>query len=527
MNIPTKGINADFADISPDVTRAAIANASPVGGWPDPAPLRDELPAVPPFALELLPSELRSWVGDIAERMNCPVDYVAIPAMVAAGSLIGRRIGIRPQCRTDWQEAGNLWGCIVGPPGAMKSPAVAEALKPLLRLEANAQEGNAAKRREHETELALHKLAADVAGQKAKGAFKNKDCPDPHSDARATLAGLIEPARPPERRYVVNDATVERLGEICADNPEGVMVARDELLTLFAELDREEKSAARGFYLTGWSGKDGYTFDRIMRGRTHCPAVNISLFGTTQPNRLASYIRQSLNGLNDGMVQRLQLLAWPDFGGEFREVDRFADTDAKRAAFACFDRLANLSASDVGAQLDEFAGPDDVPYLRFDDDAQAGFSDWRHELEAKVRSPDLPSAFVAHLSKFRGLIPRLALVCHLASGGTGPVSLSAAAMAWRWSEYLEAHAWRAYASTGIATAETARAIWRRVKRNDLPRPFTARDIQRKGWSGLRDKAAIAAGLEALTDADWVLANDVDTGGRPSTIYVPNPKALAK
>lgn len=73
-----------------------IAQAAPFDSWPDPLPLNDELPPVPPFAPDLLPSQLAPWAQDIAERMNCPLDLVAIPAMIAAGALVGRRIGIRP-----------------------------------------------------------------------------------------------------------------------------------------------------------------------------------------------------------------------------------------------------------------------------------------------------------------------------------------------------------------------------------------------------------------------------------------------
>ena len=67
--------------------------AEPCTNWPDPLPPNDELPAVLPFHPDLMPNQLGPWVQDIAERMNCPLEFVAIPAMVAAGSLTGQRIG--------------------------------------------------------------------------------------------------------------------------------------------------------------------------------------------------------------------------------------------------------------------------------------------------------------------------------------------------------------------------------------------------------------------------------------------------
>lgn len=502
-----------------------IAVAAPLDIWPDPIPLRDELPSVLPFSGDLLPGQLRGWVQDIAERMNCPTELVAIPAMIAAGSLVGRRIGIRPQRRTNWMEVGNLWGCVVARPGSMKSPAATEALAPLRRLEAKAAEDYQAALANHKAAETLFKLEREEAEKSARAALKDKAKADPRSHAMNTLAALAEPQTPAEPRFLTSDVTAEKLGEICAANPNGIMVHRDELLSLFSELDHAEKASARGFFLSGWSGMDGYTFDRIMRGTVRVPAVNVSIFGTTQPSRLAGYIRDSIKRFDDGMVQRLQLLAWPDFTGEFQEADRYPDADARRAAHECYADLASLDVRELEAEYDEFDGPNAVPFLRFSDEAQEWFSGWRADLEAKVRGDDLPSHLVAHLSKYRGLIPRLALVCHIAGNGYGPVSMAAATQAAGWAAYLESHARRAYASTTLDNAEAARAIWRRVRKGDLPAPFTARDIQRKGWSGLNDKERVAAGLAALVEADWLCATEAETGGRPTTIYHPNPKAL--
>ncbi|WP_226017898.1 YfjI family protein [Novosphingobium sp. FKTRR1] len=506
-----------------------LEQSQPIDAWPDPVPLRDELPPVQPFAPALLPSELRPWAIDIAERMNCPVDLVAIPAMVAAGALIGRKVGIRPQRRTDWLEVGNLWGCVVAPPGSLKSPAAAEALGPIRRLEAQAAQDNESALADFKASEALHKLEKEVAERGARDALKDKGGGNRRDAALSMIRAVAEPVPPAMKRHLTSDGTAEKLGEICRDNPNGIMVHRDELLSLFADLDNPDKASARGFYLTGWGGQDGYTFDRIMRGTVRIAAVNLSVCGTTQPSRLAGYIRESLQQRDDGMVQRLQLLVWPDFTGPFREVDRHPNSEARARAFACYQDLAALDVRELGAIWDEDSGPYGVPYLRFDDGAQDMFSAWRGALEQRLCGDDLPPALQAHLAKFRGLIPRLALVCHLANNAHGPVSAEAAEQALGWAGYLESHAVRAYASLSIDNAEAARAIWRRVQRGDLQGTFTARDIHRKNWSGLGDKDRIAAGLAALIDADWIAATTIkaEAGGRPTMQYTANPKALRR
>ena len=505
--------------------QARLAQAEPFDIWPDPVPLRDELPPVLAFNPDLLPRQLRGWVLDIAERMNCPIDLIAIPAMVSAGALIGRRIGIRPQRRTSWQEVGNLWGCVVATPGSMKSPAASETLAPIRLLEAKAAEENRAALAEFKASETLHKLERDEAEKGARTSLRDKTKADGRATALTALQALAEPDAPAAKRFLTSDATAEKLGEICAANPMGIMLHRDELLSLFADLDSPEKASARGFYLSGWGGQDSYTFDRIMRGTVRIPAVNLSVFGTTQPSRLAGYMRESIRRFDDGMVQRLQLLAWPDVTGPFREADRYPDSDARKAAHECYGDLANMDVRELGAQRDEFDGPDAVPYLRFSEAAQDDFSQWRSGLEGRIRGDDLAAPMVAHLSKYRGLIPRLALICHLANNAFGPVSHEAVLQAFRWADYLESHARRAYASLSLDNAEAARAIWRRVRKGDLCGPFTAREIQRKDWSGLTAKERIDSGLAALTEADWLAATPIETGGRPSTQFVPNPKAM--
>ena len=511
--------------MSQKVDPARLEEAEASDCWPDPIPLRDELPPVLPFLPELLPSQLRAWVMDIAERMNCPPDIVAIPAMVAAGSLVGRRVGIRPQRLTDWTEVGNLWGCVVARPGSLKSPAASEALAPLRRLEVRAAEQNEAAGAQHKAAEAVFKLEREAAEKTARQSLKANGVKDGHGDALAAFGALVEPKAPAQKRYLTSDATVEKLGELCADNPDGLMVYRDELLSLFADLDHPEKASARGFFMTGWGGSDSYTFDRIMRGTVRVAAVNVSLCGTTQPSRLAAYMRDSLKRFDDGMVQRLQLLTCPDFSPDFREVDRSPNSDARRAAFQCYSDLADMDVRELGAEWEVHGGAGAVPFLRFCEEAQDGFSDWRAALERRVRGDELTSELAAHLSKYRGLVPRLALICHLANGGSGPVSLEAAAQSWRWADYLESHARRAYASLSLDNAEAARAIWRKVVKGQLTAPFTAREIHRKEWSGLTKLDRINSGLAALIEADWLAATAIETGGRPSTQYAPNPKAM--
>ena len=67
-------------------------------------------------------------------------------------------------------------------------------------------------------------------------------------------------------------------------------------------------------------------------------------------------------------------------------------------------------------------------------------------------------ALESHLSKYRKLVPALALIGHLADKGVGPIDDTAVLRAVSFSEYLETHARRAYAAGAEAETSAAKAI---------------------------------------------------------------------
>jgi hypothetical protein len=200
---------------------------------------------------------------------------------------------------------------------------------------------------------------------------------------------------PRMRRYVLNDCTYEALGLAMAHNPNGVLAFRDELVSLLKTLDDERNAAARGFFLTGWNGISGYTFDRIVRGQTHIDAVCLSVLGSTQPGRLSEFMMRSQRSGDDGLLQRFSLMIWPDQSDGFQNIDRYPNSQAREAAYAAFARLDEMTATSVGAEKDDY---EDIPFLRFDDAAQELFDEWRTDLEMRLRGADLSPALESHLA---------------------------------------------------------------------------------------------------------------------------------
>jgi putative DNA primase/helicase len=423
--------------------------------------------------------------------------------MVALGSVIGRKVGVRPKQEDNWTEVPNLWGCIVGSPGVLKTPALQEVLRPLRQLDFRAMESFEVERRAWK----VGELQKKASLRKAK----------PESD----FSQLLEEEQPQAKRYVVNDSSPEALGEILRKPGNHPLVYRDELVGLLKALDKEGNESARAFYLEAWGGKEPYCFDRITRGMNlRIEALCFSMLGSIQPSVIGGYLRQAIAGGGaDGLMARFGMLVWPDMSHEWKRSDRKPNEIAAADAVRRFEWLDALTPESVGAVVEDGR----IPFLRLALDAQEMFWQWLERLDKRLRSQDEHPAFEAHLSKYRKLVPALALVIHLIDEGKGVITPQAVARALAWAEYLESHAARAYASVLRAEAEGARALLRRILKGEVSSPFTERDIYRNHWLHLASLEQTSEACRMLEAHGFIRSERHLTGGRPSLHYLTHPE----
>jgi len=206
--------------------------------WEDPVPLPEGLPPTAPLDPTMLPEPLRGWIVDVSERMQIPPDFAAAGAVVVAGSLIGRKVGIHPRRQDDWLVVPNLWGAVVGRPSLMKSPALAEIMKPLARLVAEAYEEYQEARLAYESDVMVAEATKAALKDELKKAAKNGDRSKLEEIARSSQDTDV-PKEPLLRRYKSEDATVEKISEILLENPQGILVHRDELSGWLRNLDKQ------------------------------------------------------------------------------------------------------------------------------------------------------------------------------------------------------------------------------------------------------------------------------------------------
>jgi len=258
----------------PERTSESVSNVSA------PYPLPPKLPPVEPFNLNLCPENLRDWIADQADALQVPPEFCAVPAISALGGVIARQLAIKVKQRENWIEYPILWAAAIGRPSTGKSPAFRPVTRILSKLEAGEREAYAEELQRYQVEAELQKQAGKVAAKKAATALSKGD----KDGARRHLENGqkdIEPPAPP--RLVVNDATVEKVGEILNANPRGLIQYRDELAGCLAILDKDGREMDRAFWLECWDGHGPFTVDRIVRGTIHIEARRSPSSGAFNP----------------------------------------------------------------------------------------------------------------------------------------------------------------------------------------------------------------------------------------------------
>ncbi len=503
----------------------AYEDIFPSKEWPEPLPIENELLPVDTFDFSLMPDLLRDFTEDCSFRMQCSPDYIAVSIICMLSSLIGTSCGMRPKRYDDWVETPNLWGIVVGHPSSMKSPAIKQALAPLDKLEER-------EAKKHQEELNVWKIKDNItqvqkksAESKIRKAMDNSSLTQEQAFVNYSDQ-LAEIPKPSCKRYKINDGSVEKVHEALVENPRGLLLYRDELMGLLKGWEKKGKESDRAFYLEAWSGSGSFTHATISRGTIRVENICISIFGGTQPDKLQDYLEESLGGGNDGLLQRFQLLVFPDLLKEWQYVDQVPNHKAQKAFGDLVDQIAQEEFFNEISDLQETK---ERKCFSFDDEAQLLFVEWFTTLEnEKLRGSDDAPIISQHLTKYKKLMPALALIFHIIDIAskqekTGKVSVEAATRAMAWCDYLEKHARRSY---GMALKTAPMELSKKIEAGGLGEKFTLRELYRKGWHLLKDKEKAEEACNCLIANHWLkkVSSIPALGNKTTTEYVVNPKA---
>ncbi|HEY2470150.1 MAG TPA: YfjI family protein [Terracidiphilus sp.] len=459
--------------------------------------------------------------------MQVPIDFPAVVSVATLAGICGRRATIQPKALDDsWEVVPNLWGAVVADAGMMKSPVIKAVTAPALAIEKEWRSEFESELKNFERESKLWTLDEAVWSAQYKRAQKA-----PQQDSGKPIGApelRPEPKSPTRRRLLTTDATLESLHKLLGENRAGIFVLRDELTGWLTSLDKQGRESERSFYLECWNGDSSFTIDRIGRGSIYVESCCVSLFGGIQPSRLRQYFANAMQEGedSDGLIQRFQLLIWPEKLPSWSYEDRRRDASAFKLAESAYRAIANINV-------------DSPRQMKFDDEAQAHFVGWLTRfMNSQVLQGDLHPSLESHFSKYRSLMPSLALLFSLADGLHEHVGLEQAIRAERWCEYLMGHARRVYAARTDPGYSAALALKSKIERGmvgDSEGRFTVRDIYRNEWRELSSPEQVRKAIAVLEDHNWVREYEDDNPledalglrrpGRPTEVYLVNPRIL--
>ncbi len=343
-------------------------------------PLRYRVDGMP-FPLHALPPTLRRYLEEAAHAKEAPVEFVALPMVAALGTAIGASRRFRIE-RT-WPELPTLYTAVVAPPASGKSPAEDAAMLPVYRQ---------GKILNHRYKLALEEYKREHREwetQAAEARKKKQRTPE-------------EPEKPTKQRIRVGDATVEALQVRMAENPRGLVLARDELAGFFNSLNQYKgKGSDRQFWLSQHSGRvapvDRKTNDETYDVEYPC----VSVVGSIQPEKLHVLDIEA----GDGMVERF-LFVWPDARMQ-PDSERDVSVEAEQGYVEVWNRLYALEMGE-----DEYGNPAprDVPLSH---DAIPAWKAYKRALKDSADEPGTPTFMRGVLGKMKAHFPRFALVLAL------------------------------------------------------------------------------------------------------------------
>ena len=334
-------------------------NIASAGSADDPIDLWEKLQPRP-LPRGILPKVIEDFAFAQARLKGCDPAGLAMGALAAAGAAIPDSIQIKVKVHDHWTESARLWVILVGGVSTQKTPIYSEITREVKRIDA---------------ELAR---ASGIELEQWEDQEKGERGP-----------------KPPQRRLVINDATVESVAELAQDNPDGLFMIRNEVSAWWGSMERYHSQKGGGdqpFWLEAYDG-GSRTVDRIKRGNKRIENLGVSLVGGIQPDKIREHAEVASD---DGLIQRAIPVILANAG---KDIDEPMPPEAQ-----LFDKLI----STLNALPRQAFGS-----LSFTPEAQEirqERADYFVDLGQKFE--DYNTKLSSHIGKYRGMFARLCLIFH-------------------------------------------------------------------------------------------------------------------
>ena len=494
--------------------------------WVDPIPL-GPVANTPEFPVEYLPLWVGDWVKALADALQCPLDLPAMLALAVLSLACAKKFRVR--VRSGWDEPVNLYVAVALRPGESKSPAFAEAMRPVAHFVAE-------ERKRLEPEIRNAKTRFDVASRRTDH-LKLKAAKERNALKRAQLMTELEEAVaeqaklkvPVPLRLVLDDVTAESLEQVMREQGGRVAIMSDEGGPFELMGGRYSEGIPNlDIYLKGHSGS-AISTDRIGRagGSVRNPAITIGL--TIQPEVIAG-LHEKKGFRGRGLLARF-LWAIPQSRVGSRIADAPTMPEPIRDAYG--DAVLGL----LGIPLERDEEGEIVPQpIALDEAAHAILVEFKREIEPSLGPYGDLECIADWGNKLAGTAIRLAGLLHMADRAhepercLDPIGEEAMHRAIRIARFLCVHARIAFDAMQVdPIVRGARYILAWIQRTHVT-SFTGRQAHQALRAGFKTTAEMAAPLDLLVDHEIIRprppAPRSGPGRKPSPTYDVNPRIAA-
>lgn len=471
-------------------------------------PFNNELLPVEDVPYHALPNQMANLIKEQSDIRGCPPDFILVSILARMGVLFAGKIKIALTRNTNWHVIPNFFWVMVGSPSSGKSNALSATGKPLQSLEAAARDV-------YKNELRAFQEEMDLFEHQLNATKKGMDKENGKAAPSLTIIELFETrvkniqqkmydcedGKPKLKIYTVNKLTLEKLILIIKENPAGILLELDEVISLLIKLSKDEHAEERGFFLSGYNGNTPFSNRTISRGEDLIDRVVLSIIGGTQPSKLERIVKEVKNDTsNDGFLQRFQGVVFPN-----KKLRLPQDKNGEKALEIELDNLFK--------NLDALSSTDQV-MVHFNDEAQIFFDNWREN--ATTQAHDLEPHLSAHVGKSYEFTASLSIYLYLyENNGQLPerneISVDYVMRAIQLGAYFLSHAKRMY---GLAYKDNMPARSLAAKLVNLVKVeyfevatqryfFTRSQFRKNDWSDLNTKEERLDAIQTLIDRGYI------------------------
>ena len=442
-----------------------------------------------------LPPGVANYARDQAEIIGMPFDLLAMGCLSAISAAMSDDFVVKVKRNEQYYERSRLWIMLIAEPGLNKSLGIKRPMAPLMRIQGELSQTWQQAQGEFEQAKKVH-------NEMNKAAIKRQ----------AKGEGFEEPPALPEapknRVVMINNATTEKLGELLTDNTRGIHWYADEICVWFGQHDAYARGAGgvdRGMALQAFDGGP-YRFDRVGRGTTIVPNFSYSLVGTTQPDK----IKSTVSGMSDdGLLQRFITVEIPHTTYE-GESERLENEQYAKDWDTCLTTMWKWG---------EYGGG----VIELSDEAEAVRKEFFEWVVRVAGTAGLTPSMRGHISKWRGIFPRLCLCYHAFGCAQQRVHIKSLSITGATAQrvvnfmkgYMLPNALRFYNST-VANADPTFLLAKKaaamILANNMAR-LTNRDLQRgfAAWRAAPDWQKKAV-ITLLKQSLWLRGDGVSDSG---------------